>query len=208
MCVGRATAGNTLRVIRITDEPLPEWDDDLLLPGGEVGEVVVKGPVVTRLYLNRPEQTAGAKIYEGEEVWHRMGDLGYFDAQGRLWFCGRKSHRVETAEGLLLPVPCEAIFNRHPRVARSAVVGVGARGAQQPVLVVEPLPGEMPRSRAERRAFTEELLALGAEHERTRRIREVLFHPAFPVDVRHNAKIHRLELGRWAEKRGAGGAGN
>ncbi len=202
MCVGRATAGNTLRVIRITDEPLPEWNTDLLLPEGEVGEVVVKGPVVTRLYLNRPEQTARAKIYEGKEVWHRMGDLGYFDAQGRLWFCGRKSHRVETAEGLLLPVPCEAIFNRHPRAARTAVVGVGARGDQQPVLVVEPLPGEMPRSRAERRAFAAELLALGAAHERTRGIREVLFHPAFPVDVRHNAKIHRLELGRWAEKRG------
>ncbi len=200
MCVGRPTAGTTIRIISITDDPIPTWDEAYVLPPGEVGEIVVKGPVVTRSYLNRPEQTALAKIHEGAEVWHRMGDLGYFDTEGRLWFCGRKSHRVETAEGLLLPVPCEAIFNRHPDVERSAVVGVGSRGAQRPVLIVEPRPGRMPRTKAGRQAFVGELLALGAEHARTREIRDVLFHPGFPVDVRHNAKIHRLELAAWAEK--------
>jgi acyl-CoA synthetase (AMP-forming)/AMP-acid ligase II len=205
MCVGYPTRGNTIRIVRITDEPISEWDDTLVLPGGEVGEIVVKGAVVTREYLNRPQQTALAKIREGNEIWHRMGDLGYFDAQGRLWFCGRKSHRVETAGGLLLPVPCEAIFNQHPGVARTALVGVGKRGQQRPILIIEPGGGKGSRTphltEAEQHKIVGELLALGAAHEQTRAIRDVLFHPSFPVDVRHNAKIDRVQLAAWAAER-------
>jgi acyl-CoA synthetase (AMP-forming)/AMP-acid ligase II len=198
MCVGRPIARSTIRIIRITDEAIPEWDASLVLPDGEVGEIAVKGPVVTRSYLHRPQQTAGAKIYEGKEVWHRMGDLGYFDGQGRLWFCGRKKHRLETAKGLMLPVQCEAIFNHHPRARRTAVVGVGEPGRQRPILIVEPHENEMPRSEAEKREFADELLTLGAAHELTRDIGDVLFHPDFPVDVRHNAKIQREKLAVWA----------
>jgi acyl-CoA synthetase (AMP-forming)/AMP-acid ligase II len=158
--------------------------------------------MVTKSYLNRPEKTALAKIYEDEQVWHRMGDLGYFDEKGRLWFCGRKSHRVETAEGLLLPVPCEAIFNLHPDVYRTAVVGVGEMGQQKPVLVVEPRTGKYPFGKENKEKFTGELLKLGAEHEFTHPIQTVLFYTrSFPVDVRHNAKIERLQLQRWAERR-------
>jgi acyl-CoA synthetase (AMP-forming)/AMP-acid ligase II len=248
MCVGRPTRGNTLEVIPITDDPIPAWDENLPLSQGEIGEIVVKGPVVTRQYLNRPRQTAEAKIYEkinltslgigqetspnqesmGQEpfspkalergeservdVWHRMGDLGYFDEQGRLWFCGRKSHRVETREGLLLPVPCEAIFNQHPDVLRTALVGVGPQGAQHPVLIVEPREGKRPTSDSAREAFVRDLLALGHQYgeqmasaentaERIRDIQDVLFYPgSFPVDVRHNAKIQRRKLAVWASR--------
>lgn len=202
MCVGRPIPGCTVRIIRITDEPIPQWDESLVLPQGEVGEIAVKGPVVTRVYLNRPRQTAEAKIYEGDEVWHRMGDLGYFDAQGRLWFCGRKRHRVETADGLLLPVCCEAIFNAHPDVARTALVGVGTPGRQEPVLVVELQAGKMPRTVEEKQRLVAELLRLGAAHAHTRRIQTVLLYPdSFPVDVRHNAKIQREKLAVWAERK-------
>ena len=200
MCVGRTTAGNTIRVIRITDDPIPEWDQALVLPQGEVGEIVVKGPVVTRVYLHRPKQTAAAKIREGGDIWHRMGDLGYFDQAGRLWFCGRKKHRVETAKGLMLPVQCEAIFNQHPNASRTAVVGVGPLGQQRPILIVEPRENKMPADEAAKKAFVDEMLALGAEHEITRDIRDVLFHPDFPVDVRHNAKIQREKLAIWAPR--------
>jgi acyl-CoA synthetase (AMP-forming)/AMP-acid ligase II len=192
--------GNTVRIIRISDDPIPEWDASLVLPDGQVGEIAVKGPVVTRSDLHRPEQTAAAKIYEGGEVWHRMGDLGYIDPQGRLWFCGRKKHRVETPQGLLLPVQCEAIFNHHPDVARTAVVGLGELGKQRPVLIVEPLPGKWPASEAARKAFADEIRALGAQSEVTREIEDVLFHRDLPVDVRHNAKIQREKLAPWAEE--------
>lgn len=202
MCVGYPVSTATIRIIKITDEVVPVWSEALALPQGQVGEIVAKGPMVTRSYLNRPEKTALAKIYEQGEVWHRMGDLGYYDEKGRLWFCGRKSHRVETADGLLLPVPCEAIFNLHPAVYRTAVVGVGEYGQQTPVLVVEPRTGSYPFGKEAKEKFTQELLQLGAQHAHTRPIQTVLFYTkSFPVDVRHNAKIERQQLQAWAEGR-------
>jgi acyl-CoA synthetase (AMP-forming)/AMP-acid ligase II len=201
--VGHPLAGLKVEVIAITDEPIPVWDDTLALPAGELGEIVVKGPMVTRSYLHRPEQTALAKIEDQGGIWHRMGDLGYFDNRGRLWMCGRKSHRVETPDELLLPVPVEAIFNGHIEVARTALVGLGPLGQQQPLLVVELKSGQTP-SGAEKDRLIKELLALGQAHEHTRSIRDFLFHPSFPVDVRHNVKIQREKLAVWAaQKKGA-----
>ena len=207
MCVGRPLPGIDIRIIDITDRPIPTWDDALELRPGDggatpIGEIVVKGPVVTRLYLNRPQQTALAKIPDADgNVWHRMGDVGYFDAQGRLWFCGRKAHRVTTPDGILFPVPCETIFNAHPDVQRTALVGVGPVGHQRPVLIVEPRAGRFPQSILEEQRFTLELLALGVEYPHTRDIQDVLFYPdVFPTDVRHNAKIQREKLAVWAAK--------
>lgn len=207
MCVGRPLHGIDARIIDITDQAIPAWNDALELrprEGGAtpIGEIVVKGPVVTRAYLNRPEQTNLAKIQDsGGEIWHRMGDVGYFDAQGRLWFCGRKAHRVTTPDATLFPVPCETIFNHHPDVNRTALVGLGPQGRQRPVLVVEPRAGRFPGSILEKQRFTLELLALGVEHPHTRSIQDVLFYPdVFPTDVRHNAKIQREKLAVWAAK--------
>jgi acyl-CoA synthetase (AMP-forming)/AMP-acid ligase II len=162
---------------------------------GEIGEIVVKGPQVTREYYNAAGHTALAKMKDGEAVRHRMGDLGYFDEQGRLWFCGRKSQRVRTADGTLFTVPCESVFNTHPEVFRTALVGVGEAGSELPVLCVE-LEGGVDRAQHDR--IRNELLDLGAGFEHTRGIRTVLFHPAFPVDIRHNAKIGRGQLATWA----------
>ncbi len=214
MCVGRPLPGVTVRVIRITDAAIPAWDDALPVAGtgpdaglGAIGEIVVKGPVVTRTYLNRPAKTALAKITDADgDIWHRIGDVGYFDDRGRLWFCGRKAHRVTTPDGVIFPVPCETIFNHHPGVNRTALVGVGAEGHQRPVLVVEPQmrpgrTGHTPTSLLEKQRFTLELLALGAEHAHTQTIRDILFYPkTFPTDVRHNAKIQREKLAAWAAK--------
>ena len=84
---------------------------------------------MTREYVTRTEANALAKIADGPRVWHRMGDVGYLDEQGRFWFCGRMAHRVQTAAGPMFTIPCEAIFNQHPAIYRSALVGVGARRA-------------------------------------------------------------------------------
>ncbi len=200
VCVGTPIGGLQARVIELTDKPIPEWDESLVLPPGELGEIVVKGPMVTRIYLNRPVQTAEAKIKDKDgNVWHRMGDLGYYDKRGRLWMCGRKSHRVETKNDLLLPVPSEAIFNAHPQVARTALVGIGEYGQQHPVLVVELNSGETPSGQAKQK-LVDELLALGQEYEHTQEIQDFLFHKSFPVDVRHNVKIQREKLALWAKK--------
>lgn len=201
VCVGSAIGGAEIRIIEISEKPIAGWTGSLQVAPGQVGEVTVRGAVVTREYLNRPKQTAAAKIGDGEGFWHRMGDLGYLDEKQRLWFCGRKSHRVETAQGVMLPIPCETVFNRHPRVARSALVGIGPPWKQCPVLVVEPRPDARPRSAEDEATFTSELLELARGDERTRRISTVLFHDAFPMDVRHNAKIRREVLAAWAERK-------
>jgi acyl-coenzyme A synthetase/AMP-(fatty) acid ligase len=168
------------------------------VPPGKVGEVVVKGPQVSLMYFNAPEHDRLAKIADGTGVRHRMGDLGYFDDRGRLWFCGRKAHRVRTAQGELFTVPCEAVFNTHPKVFRTALVGVRRADAEMPVLCVELEKGVR---RSERAGIRRELQEIAARFDHTRNIREVLFHPGFPVDIRHNAKIGREALARWAAKR-------
>jgi acyl-CoA synthetase (AMP-forming)/AMP-acid ligase II len=150
--------------------------------------------VVSRAYFHRPEATALAKIPDPASggFYHRMGDLGYFDDQGSLWFCGRKAHRVATAKGTLFTIPCEGVFNTHPRVLRTALVGVGPPGKQEPVLFFEPKPEVV--SRDEIRTIEQELRSLAATRPHTADIRFVFFHRPFPVDIRHNAKIFREKL--------------
>jgi len=197
-CVGRPFPGITLQVIRITDEVIPAWDDPLVLPRGQIGELVVKGPVVTREYFRRERDTTHAKIKDGDAWWHRMGDVGYLDEHGRAWYCGRTADRVQTASDTLFTDPCEAVFNQHPDVFRSALVGIGPAGHQRPVIVIEPHPGKFPATADEATLFRDELLRKGAAYPVTARISTVLFHQAFPVDVRHNVKIARDKLALWA----------
>jgi len=194
-CVGRIVPGIELKIISITDDAIPEWNDSLELPQGEIGEITVKGPWVTQRYFNRDEATRLAKIAdEKNSFWHRMGDVGYLDEQNRLWFCGRKNQRVRTAEGTLFTIQCEGIFNTHPQVKRSALVGVSDAGKQKPVIIIEPEnSGDLTND-----ALKKDLIELGNKYDRTRQIKNILIHPEFPVDIRHNAKIFREKLAQWA----------
>ena len=196
-CVGQPLPGMEVRIIAITDDPISEWSENLCVSAGEIGEITVKGPVVTRRYFERPRDEALSKIRQGSAVWHRMGDVGWQDEKGRIWFCGRKGHRVTTGNETLFTIPCEAIFNRHPAVSRSALVGVGPAGRQTPVICIEREKNRAPQRRDALRA---ELLDLARTSPLTERIETVLFHPSFPVDIRHNSKIFREKLAGWAEK--------
>jgi acyl-CoA synthetase (AMP-forming)/AMP-acid ligase II len=199
VCVGAPVPSIEARIVTVEDGPIEQWHPGLELEQGEIGEIVVRGRQATHGYYNRPEATELARIRDPQGgCWHRMGDLGYLDSKGRLWFCGRKSDRVTTAQGTLHSVPCEAVFDTHPKVRRTALVGVPDAGAEEPVLCVELLAAE---KRAKRAGVAAELLEIGARHAHTRHIRTLLFHAAFPVDIRHNAKIGRPELARWAAKK-------
>ena len=192
VCVGEVIPEVTARIIRITDEPIPEWDDALVLPAGSIGELCVTGECVTRSYFNRPDADELSKIDGADgRRWHRVGDVGYLDKQNRFWFCGRKSHRVESESGPLYTIPVEAFYNQLPGVARSALVGVGERGHQIPFIIVQLMPGC--------RLTPPEILAGCAGRTATAAIRNALVYPGdFPVDVRHNAKINREKLALWA----------
>ena len=195
VCIGLPVKRTDVRVIGIDDEPIPTWSDDLELPTGEVGEFTVKGSQVTRAYYGRDHGTALAKIADPDSgFWHRMGDVGYVDEQGRLWFCGRKDHRVQLEGETLYSLQCEGVFNAHPDVYRTALVGVKRDGRTLPVLCVELLK-DHPVDRAKMEA---ELRASAAGNELTRSIDTFLFHADFPVDIRHNAKIFREKLAVWA----------
>lgn len=198
-CVGRRFPAIQWRVIQITEGPLPRLADAVSLPLGEVGELIVSGPVVTQTYVTRSEHNALAKIADGDRFWHRMGDAGYLDEKDRFWFCGRVAHRVYATAGPLESVCCEAVFDEHPSVYRSALVGVGPRGTQRPVVVVEPWPQARPKTARAQRQLLEELRQIAVQHPHTATIVDFLIHPSLPVDIRHNAKIFRERLAVWAE---------
>ncbi|HEY3757572.1 MAG TPA: fatty acid CoA ligase family protein [Opitutaceae bacterium] len=195
--LGRPVSGVDVKIIAISDGPIARWADATELEPGQIGEIIVRGPMVTRSYDHLPEATQAAKITDDQgRIWHRMGDCGLRDPEGRLWFCGRKAERVQTAQGTLQTEPCEQTFRRHARARRCALIGLGGTGAQIPALVAETsLTG-----RTEGAALAAELRSLGRDNPWTRDIRHFYFHPHFPVDVRHNAKIHRLTLSRWAAR--------
>lgn len=200
-CTGKILPQNRVRIIPISDDAIESFDTVPALPAGTPGEICVCGPTTTREYFNNAPATRSAKIRDNTDgsVWHRMGDIGYIDDAGKLWFLGRKAERVETAEGTLFTEACEPIFNTHPDVFRSALVGLGTRGNETPAIVVELREGTPKKRHAK---ILEELRALAEKSDAARTIKRFFNFPKkFPVDVRHNAKIHRLTLKKRYERK-------
>ena len=189
ICIGNPVHNIEVRIIRISDEPIENWSDELEVNQGDVGEIIVKGPNVTRAYYNRDQATNLAKIKDEDSFWHRMGDLGYKDSQGLLWFCGRKSHHVKLADRELYTIQWESIFNQHPQVYRTALVEVNKKA----VLCVEL---DKDSVNPDQKRVIKDLMESAAKNELP--IEAVLFHKSFPVDIRHNAKIFREKLAVWA----------
>ncbi len=181
-CVGVPASTIDLRLLPIRDEAIGSIEAEPAVPAGVVGEICVRGGVVTRAYHNRDDATSASKIGAGESTWHRMGDLGYLDAEGRLWFCGRKAEAVFTTEGPIFTDQIECRFSGQARFPRVALVGVGPIGGAKPVLLIEGETNE----------------ALRTEARAISGVADVRFHKHFPMDRRHNAKIHRLDLAKWA----------
>ncbi|HAV13837.1 MAG TPA: peptide synthase [Opitutae bacterium] len=192
-CVGATLPRVSARVIEPVDGAIDSIEKVVDLGVGKIGEIIVQGPSVTRGYDQLPEADATSKIVDGARHWHRMGDMGWLDESGRLWFCGRKVERVLSANGPMYTDCCEAIFNQHPQVFRSALIDCG-EGI--PGMVIEPEIDAFPKNDAARVQFEVSLRSLAKDFSVVSMIDRFFFDPSFPVDVRHNAKIHRLSLAR------------
>ncbi len=201
-CVGYLTSDKlAMKIIQINDEPIENFEESLELPAGQIGEIIVRGVVVTKEYFDNDAANAKAKIKQGRYVWHRMGDLGYLDEEGLLWFCGRKVDRVKLKNIELYTDQCENIFNNHPAVKRSALVSwKNFSGEMEAVIIIQPIDLQILKNSQKMGELSEELLKLGRGFEVTESISRVLFKETFPVDVRHNAKIKREMLALWANK--------
>ena len=194
-CIGFPAPKIEIRLIPITDNIIEDFNGEYLShqKPNVPGEIIVRGVVVTKSYYGMEDKTKEAKIKDGDSFWHRMGDVGYFDEEGKLWFLGRKTHVLKTTKGFIFPIPCEAIFNRHPQVSRTALIGLGKSGEETPAIVVERKDGRYLAGR-EKNVFESELLILAKNYPHTEKINQFYYSSGFPVDVRHNIKIDRLKL--------------
>lgn len=195
VCVGETFDGVEVKILKISDEVVSKLDSAILLPKGEVGEIIVKGANVTQGYFNRDKATKLSKIQDEDGFWHRMGDIGYFDQEGDLWFLGRKSHRVILENETLFTIQVEGVFNAHKDIFRTALVGVSLNGKIKPVLCIE-----FEKDVKNQAEIIAELKRLKENYDFTKKIEHFLVHPSFPVDIRHNAKIFREKLGPWAKE--------
>ena len=197
MCIGRPICNTQVKLIKISDEPITQLQDKLKVAENQVGEIIVKADLVTQHYFNNREADLQSKIPDSDgQIWHRMGDLGWKDSKGRIWFCGRKTHRVKTLDETLFTIPVEAIFNNHEMVFRSALAGAGPKNMQTPVIFIEPYS-----KIKDKKTFIKELLALAKSNPLTASIEYVFIEKEFPVDIRHNSKIFREKLSVKAKKR-------
>ena len=195
--VGHTIEEAKVAIIKAVDGQIENANQMQFLKPFEIGEVVVKGSHVSPTYLNRIEANKVAKIPAEDGFWHRMGDMGYLDNEGNLYFCGRKAHLVVTKERVYYSIPTERIFKSHPKAKRVALIDVKGKGAS---IAVEPFPQFFPQTETEKMQFIDELRNVAESNELTKHIKNFYFHPSFPVDARHNAKIYRDQIGEWASK--------
>jgi len=217
VCVGRPAAGVTVRISALDADGRAAGPLDAT--PATTGEIVVAAPHVKdhydRLWLTDRESRRGTPDDDGAGLaqasraavddvapgarWHRTGDVGHLDADGRLWVEGRLAHVLLTADGPVTPVGPEQRAQSVPGVRRAGVVGVGPRGTQQVVVVVETDAG------VRRPALAAPGLTAAVRSAVGRAVAAVLVVPDLPTDVRHNSKVDRARLAAWAGRVLAGG---
>lgn len=192
VCVGPPTARASVRIAPLDADGLP--GGTTTLEPGVTGEIQVHAPHMLAGYDRLWRTDAAARAGTPLEEWHRTGDVGHLDESGRLWVEGRLPHVIVGTDAVLTPVGIELAAQR-AGVQRAAAVGVGPRGTQQLVVVVEGQPGPLAAP----------ALADAVRQQADRPIAAVLAVPALPTDIRHNAKIDRARMARWATGVLAGG---
>jgi acyl-coenzyme A synthetase/AMP-(fatty) acid ligase len=189
-CVGTPLKGVDIKIIKRSMKSLAKMEYTTALENGEIGEIIVSSPNATKAYYQMEEKTNEAKISDGQQLWHRMGDVGHIDDDGKLWFCGRSKH-VVSVDGLnYYPINVESIYNEHPDIKRSALIKL--EKTNEPAIVIEPNKN----TSKSRELIVKELRILAKDFPHTSGINKFFFKTDFPVDVRHNIKIDRTLLSK------------
>jgi len=192
-CVGRPADCVECRVIRLEKGPVDlsrgGWEEWQVAPG-EVGELVVAGDHVCKDYYNNRKAVRQNKIADDDEVWHRMGDTGFFDADGRFWIAGRTHSTIRRAGEYVHPQLVERVAAEGTSWQVAAVGCEDEELGQKVVLVVFPRGDTVDRTGLEAR-----LTLARIEVDEI-----VVVNRALPVDPRHNAKIDYGALRRQIEK--------
>ena len=190
ICIGKPLAAVDVKIIALHDGALPH-DKNLTLAPEAIGEIAVNAAWLSRSYHDNVAADREARFTLQGKTYHRMGDLGYYDTEGQLWYCGRKSQRVQCQAGTLYTVCCEGIFNAHAAVKRSALIVVNTKNQRQAGLCVETFKKQSTR---QQKKLREELQQLAQKFSITSAIKHFYFLKKLPVDRRHNAKILREQL--------------
>ncbi|MDO5740773.1 MAG: alpha/beta fold hydrolase [Ornithinimicrobium sp.] len=205
VCVGHPVPGAEVGIALLDGRGIPA--EDLITTPGMVGEIVVRGAHVKDRY---DRQWAQQRASDRPAGWHRTGDVGHFDGEGRLWVEGRLAHVVTTPEGPVTPYPVEDLIRTVPGVSDAAIVGVGPAGTQQLIAVVVP-EGRLGPLACRMSTGTPRGAGVLAPPRIARAVRQaasgaspvpvaaVLVRDWLPVDIRHASKVDRGSLSGWAD---------
>jgi len=199
ICVGRISPHLEIKIIKQQNNQILSFDQIEEMMPLAPGEIIVAGGTVTHKYFQMENETRLAKIHDpkNNKLWHRMGDVGYLDDDGRLWFLGRAHHVVQTKFETYYPIAVEAIFNQHPEVYRSALIPIknNANEVTEAAIVIERKDREYLRGQ-DKSFFESELIKIATKYPHTKNIKQIFYSLEFPVDVRYNIKIDRQKLAR------------
>ncbi len=189
VCVGRPLGTGEVRISPL--DARGRSADETTTEAGVTGEIVISAPHLKRGYFRL--HLTDREAHRGLPArWHRTGDVGHLDAEGRLWVEGRLPHVITTADHPVTPVGVEQDVETVPAVERAAAVGVGPVGRQVVVAVVET---DVRRPALASPDLTDAVRAATAQP-----LAAVLAVPALPTDIRHNSKIDRSRVAAWAER--------
>ncbi len=162
--------------------------------GHPAGELLVNSNMTSLNYYENPQENAKAKTKINDEDFHRIGDMGYFDDWGRLWYLGRQSHTLYQDSNVLYPTSFEGVINAHTKVKTSALIQVEGQACMAIICNDDITMGPVAKESFfnELRVFSKKLVPID-------QIKKFFLVESFPVDIRHNIKIDRPALGESLE---------